>query len=223
METLKGRYRKFRFPAFLNPVVSEEGSSSGAAFEKGYQEGLEEGREKGFDEGINEGLVQGREQGQKEGFEHGYQDGQQSGKAAFDEAIAALSGVADAFNQARSQKASDHVDQLCVLVEQVAKKVIRAELTLNSDQILKLVSEGLDQVETTKEEPAVIHLSQDDADRLKKQGVTDIQGFSYKADSSLGIGQCRIETDSQELNVSTDERLDNCMESVKENMSEADD
>lgn len=221
MDKLKGRYRKFRFPAFLSPI-SEEESSSGAEFEKGYQEGLEQGREKGFDEGINEGLVQGRDLGKKEGFDHGYQDGQQSGKSAFDEAIAALAGVADAFNQARSQKASDHIDQLCVLVEQVAKKVIRAELTLNSNQILNLVSEGLDQLETSKEDPAIIHLSEDDADRLKKQGVSDIQGFDYKADSSLGIGQCRISTESQELSVSTDERLDNCMESVKETLSESD-
>lgn len=222
MDTLKGHYRKFRFPAFLSPTTSAD-SSADADFGKGYQEGLEQGREKGFDEGMSEGIVQGREKGRKEGFDHGYQDGQQSGKSAFDEAIGALSGVADAFGQAQRQKASDHVDQLCVLVEQVAKKVIRAELTLNSDQIMKLVSEGLDQVETSKDESAIVHLSQDDADRLKKQGVADIQGFDYKADSSLGIGQCRIETDSQELNVSTDERLDNCMESVKETLSEAND
>lgn len=223
MEKLKGPYRKFRFPAFINPVSASEEPSSGAEFERGYQEGIEEGREKGFDEGYQEGLIQGRDEGQKQGFEHGFQDGQQSGKASFDEAISSLSGVADAFDQARSQKASDHIDQLCVLVEQVAKKVIRAELTLNSDQILKLVSEGLEQMDTTKDDSATIYLSQDDADRLKKQGVSDIQGFAYKADSSLGIGQCRIQTDSQEMNVSTDERLENCMDSVKETLSEADD
>lgn len=222
MEKLKGRYRKFRFPAFLSTTASE-GQTSGASFEKAYQEGLEQGREKGFDEGINEGIVQGRDQGRKEGFDHGYQDGQQSGKSAFDAAIEALSGVADAFNQAKSQKASDHVDQLCVLVEQVAKKVIRAELTLNSDQILKLVSEGLDQVETKKDETAYVHLSTEDAERLKKQGVSDIHGFEYRSDDKLKMGQCRIETENQELTVSTDERLENCMESVKENLSETND
>lgn len=221
MQKLKGHYRKFRFPAFMTPLASEDHSSSGD-FEKGYQEGLEGGREKGFDEGIQEGLMQGREQGRQEGFDHGFQDGQQSGRASFEEAISALAGVADSFIQAKSQKVSDHVDQLCLLVEQVAKKVIRAELTLNSDQILKLVSEGLEQVETTKDASAIIYLSKDDAERLKKQGVKDIQGFEYKADNNLGIGQCRIDTDNQELSVSTDERLDNCMESVKESLSKSD-
>lgn len=222
MDKLKGPYRKFRFPAFMTPVTASEASSSGAdgaEFEKGYQEGLEEGREKGFGEGYQEGLIQGRDEGQKQGFDHGFQDGQISGKASFEEAISSLSGVADAFAQVKNQKASDHIDQLCILVEQVAKKVIRAELTLNSDQILKLVSEALDQMDTTKDDSAIVYLSSDDADRLKKQGVSDIQGYAYKADPSLGIGQCRIQTDSQEMNVSTDDRLDNCMDSVKETLS----
>ena len=221
MVKLKGQYRKFRFPAFLAPIGPGD-ITSGSNFEKGYQEGIELGREKGFDEGVQEGVSQGRQQGKSEGFEHGFQEGQESGRASFNEAISSLSGVANAFNEIQSQKASDHVDQLCILVEQVAKKVIRAELTLNSDQILKLVSEALDQIEQKKEESVIIHLSKDDAERLKKQGVSDVQGFDYKPDNTLSIGQCRIETESQELKVSTDERLDSCMDSVKKNLSEND-
>lgn len=218
MEKLRGHYRKYRFPSIRASVPTGEG----AEYAGGYEEGLEAGRQKGFDEGIQEGTLQGREEGRKEGFEHGYQEGLMSGKSSFDDAIGALSGVAEAFEEARSQRASHHVDLICNLVEQVAKRVIKTELMMNPDQILKMIEDSLSQLETTSDDQAVVYLSEEDTSRLKKQGVSDIQGFVYKADNSLSAGACRIETSSQEIDVSTEKRVDQCMETVKESLTTED-
>ena len=216
MERLKGHYRKYRFPSIRAVVPTGDGSE----FAGGYEEGLESGREKGFDEGIQEGLMQGREQGRKEGFDHGYQEGLSSGKSSFEDAIGALAGVADAFEEARSQRAKDHVDLICNLVEQVAKRVIKTELMMNPDQILKMIEDSLGQLDTSADDQAIIYLSEEDSSRLKKQGVSDIQGYAYKADKALSTGACRIETSSQEIDVSTEKRVDQCMETVKESLED---
>lgn len=218
MQKLKGHYRKFRFPS----IRAEVAKANGSEFEGGYEEGLEQGRQKGFDEGIQEGLLQGREQGQKEGFDHGYQEGLSNGKASFDEAIESLAGVADAFESARSESAQNHMELICTLVEQVSKKVIHTELMLNPDQIMRLITEALEQLDTSNNEPVTIHLSSEDANRLKKKGVSDIQGYNFTADKSLSSGACRIASKSQEINVDVDQRIDQCMDSVKEHLSDTD-
>lgn len=220
MQKLRGHYRKFRFPSIRAEIAKKNGN--GSEYEGGYEEGLEQGRQKGFEEGIQEGLLQGKEQGRKEGFDHGYQEGLDNGKSSFDEAIASLAGVADAFDEARSESAQNHMDMICTLVEQVSKKVIHTELMLNPDQIMKLITEALGQLETSNNEPVTIYLSSDDADRLKKKGISDIQGYNFVADKSLTIGACRIESKSQEVSVDVDQRIDQCMDSVKESLSDSD-
>lgn len=220
MQKLRGHYRKFRFPSIRAEIPKS--NEAGSEFAGGYEEGLEQGRQKGFDEGIQEGLLQGREQGRKDGFDHGYQEGLENGQASFNDAIGALSGVADAFDEARSDTAQNHIDLICNLVEQVSKQVLRTELMLNPDQIQKLITEALGQLDTSNNEPVTIHLSEEDADRLKKKGVSEIQGYNITSDRSLSTGACRIGSKSQEVNVDVEQRVDQCMDSVKESLSETD-
>ena len=106
------------------------------------------------------------------------------------------------------------------LVGQVSRQVIRAELTLSPKQVLNLVEEAI-QVFADDIEKVRIFLNVDDKKRLKDLGISDLNGWTLEADEKLAVGDSYINSSDKEISVDTEERFQQCMESVNQSMTEA--
>ncbi|EKE73967.1 FliH/SctL family protein [Gallaecimonas xiamenensis] len=215
MDKIKGNYRRHRFIALSSLHARDSGEPD--PFQQGYDDGFVQGQEKGLHQGLEDGRRQGQQQGFENGFREGKGQGETAGRADFEQALAPLVSVQHALEQARQQQLADNTDSLCALVEQVARRVIHAELSLNPSQILTLVQEAVGRLDSTKG-PIKIFLSSDDHQRLGKVGINQCGDYPLLADGELGTGDCRLESDQQQLLIRSEERLQNCMAQVRDEL-----
>lgn len=210
--------QRYRFPPLQSLLDATAAAAatvdSGDAFQQGYQEGFQLGQERGYEEGLQGGIEQGRQQGLREGFTRGQTEGEAQGRAAFEAAMAPLARLGEEMERVRLQQLVEHTDSVCALVAEVARRVIHAELTLNPRQILALVEEAMQRLEPTPAQLS-IYLSDQDAERLAKIGVRELAGHRLLVDAELGLGDCRIETETAELAVTTEQRLEQYIDSFK--------
>ena len=178
MTNLTGSYRRHRFQSLSAIEAQARGEQD--PFQLGYEEGLRQGQERGFQQGLEDGRVQGEAQGYETGYQKGLLEGQALGQQAFNQAMAPLQAIGRALEELRQQNLADHTEHLCGLVEQVARRVIHAELSLNPDQLRKLVEDALSRMDTRKGEVTVF-LSPDDCARLAEIGTDRIGGCPLQA------------------------------------------
>lgn len=217
MEKLRGNYRRHRFQSLGALEARDRGEQD--PFQHGYDEGFRQGQDRGLEQGIAEGRSQGEAQGYEAGYREGLARGEEAGRQNFDPAMQALALVQRGLEELRQQALSEHTENLCTLVEQVARRVIHAELTLNPDQLLKLVQESLTRMDTSKGS-VKIYLSTDDYQRLAKTGTNRIGDYPLLADETLGTGDCRLESDQQQVTVKSEERLAHCVDKVREELEQ---
>jgi len=105
------------------------------------------------------------------------------------------------------------------LVGQVSRQVIRVELTLNPKQVLNLVEEAI-QVFADDIEKVRIFLNVDDKKRLKDLGILDLNGWTLEVDEKLAIGDSYIKSSDKEISIDTEERFQQCMESMHQAITE---
>lgn len=213
--------QRYRFPPLQSLLNAQAAAvvDSGDAFQQGYQEGFQLGQERGYDEGLQGGAEQGRQQGLREGFNRGLAEGEAEGRAVFEAALSPLAKLAEELERLRLQQLVEHTDSVCALVAEVARRVIHAELTLNPKQILALVEEAMQRLEPAPAQLS-IYLSEQDAERLTKIGVRELAGHRLLTDAALGLGDCRIETDTAELAITTEQRLEQYIDSFKNELGQ---
>lgn len=217
MRKLTGNYRRHRFQSLAALEAGARGEQD--PFQQGYEEGLRLGQEHGLEQGLEDGRLQGQTQGYEEGYKQGFSQGETVGKEVFKAAMEPLEKIQQAVESLRQQELSENTQHLCTLVEQVARRVIHAELSLNPDQLRKLVEDAIARMDTRKDD-VIIFVSPDDYQRLAKTGTNRIGGYPIKADESLAIGDCRLESEQQQQTISSEERLLNCVDKVREELSE---
>jgi len=218
----KTSYRRHVFPPFRvaggsNLGVIDEVSPN---FEQGFQQGLEEGHKEGAERGLQQGLVDGHQEGYNAGLMKGIAEGQIKGAQLFKDAIAQLSTVQRKVDELAKHKLVVQQELIADLVGQVSRQVIRAELTLSPKQVLNLVEEAI-QVFADDIEKVRIFLNVDDKKRLKDLGISDLNGWTLEADEKLAVGDSYINSSDKEISVDTEERFQQCMESVNQSMTEA--
>jgi len=218
MEKLKGNYRRFRFQSLSTLNARERGEQD--PFQKGYEEGFRQGEERGFEQGLTDGQSQGQARGYEAGFQEGLAKGQAAGQAEFTAAMAPLAALQQALEELRRRELNEQTETLCLLVEQVARRVIHAELTLNFEQLVKLIEEAIGRLDPSQE-PVTVYLSPEDHQRLAKIGTNMIGDYPLRVDESLSLGDCRLESASQHLTVKSEERLAQCVEKVREELGQA--
>lgn len=216
MEKLLGNYRRHRFLSLSSLEAKERGEED--PFQQGYDEGYVQGQEKGLQQGLEDGRQQGHQQGFQSGHKEGKQQGEEAGRQAFDSAMAPLANLSRLLEQTRQQQLAENTESVCHLVEQVARRVIHAELTLNPAQILVLVKEALAQFDTNKG-PLQIFLSAEDHRRLAKVGINHCGDYPLTVDDALATGDCRIESDQQQLQLDGEQRLQKCMTQVQQELT----
>lgn len=217
MEKLKGNYRRYRFQSLAAVEASERGEND--PFQQGYDAGFAHGQERGLEQGLEDGRAQGETRGYEQGYQKGYQEGREAGEQVFTQALEPLQRLQRELETLRQQELSEHTEHLCSLVEQVARRVIRAELSLNPDQMQKLVEDALSRMDTRKGDITVF-LSATDYQNLARTGINRIGGYPIQVDEALASGDCRLESDQQQQSIQAEERLQHCVTKVREELED---
>ncbi|UDL05539.1 FliH/SctL family protein [Marinobacter sp. CA1] len=217
MDKLRGNYRRHRFRSLAALEASDRGEQD--PFQQGYDEGFRQGQERGLEQGLADGRSQGEAQGYEAGYQQGLGKGEDAGRHTFNAALAPLQSIQGKLEELRQQELREHTEQLCQLVEQVARRVVHAELSLNPGQMLKLVEEALTRMDTRKGD-VTVYLSPDDYQRLARTGTNHIGDYPVQPDDALAIGDCRLESDQQQQTIRSEERLQGCVDKVREELTQ---
>lgn len=228
METLRGRYLVHRFPPRHDIRPSEMLTSgiSAAEFQRqlmdGFQEGMQKGFEQGMREGHDEGFLKGQQEGHDEGYRTGYAEGslagQREGLTQFTLAAQPLEAMSMQMNDYLARIQRKQQQDLLQLVEKVTRQVIRCELALQPTQLLALVEEAVAAIPSTPES-ILVYLSTEEFNRIQNAAPAKVKEWGLAPSADLPPGECRIVTDSSELDVGCEHRLEQCMRVLKETLS----
>lgn len=233
LDTLRGRFRQYHFPpldaetAQPHPQDDEQQHLALVAehqlqLKEGYQEGFKRGLEEGQKEGHEQGLRQGTEQGFNEGMRKGYTDGslsaQKEGQQQFALASKPLDGIAQQVNDYLGTIQRKQRDDLLQLVEKVTRQVIRCELALQPTQLLSIIEEALSALPSVPESLQVM-LSSEEFERIQNVAPEKVSEWGLTPAATLQSGECRIVTDTSELDVGCEHRLEQCMKTIKETLT----
>ncbi|NMH66742.1 flagellar assembly protein FliH [Shewanella salipaludis] len=217
--------RRYRFPPLQSEAAPGSTAESGwqdyqQAFDQGYDEGVQEGRSAGYEAGAQEG----RAAGHAAGFHQGKLEGQQAGRSSIDaqlnEMIVPLGALKELLEEGHSRQVQEQQTLILDLVRRVSQQVIRCELTLQPQQILKLVEETLSALPDDQAD-IKIHLEPTAVLKLKELAEDKIRGWNLVADAAISAGSCRIVSDKSDADASVETRLDACMQQVAAKLNEA--
>jgi flagellar assembly protein FliH len=237
------RYVPYRFPALAS--VSSAASSQGAlgresqsqsadAFDfalpesplqahKAYDDAQEarEASTLGYEEGFAHGEIEGHNTGFARGHEEGLRQGTDEAKGAaliqFEGVASTVDGLVAALKQLQSEFASALHTDLIDLVEKVAHQVVRSELTLRPEQLLALVDEAVATLHAATD-AIEIYLPRETCERIAALSDERAKSWNLIADARLALGECRIKAGGREIDAGCKQRLDTCMEQVREQL-----
>jgi flagellar assembly protein FliH len=220
------RPRLYKFPP-LRRGGQERWSESAAAepdslsFQQQLAEGFQEGMQRGFEQGLEEGRSEGYQEGARLGCEEGMRKGLAEGKSAglekFIDAAGPLDAIAENVKQYLAGYEARRREELLQLVEKVSKQVIRCELTLHPTQLLTLVEEALATLPKTPEQLKVA-LNPEEYRRISEAEPERARRWGLWADAGLQPGECRVVTETSEMDIGCQHRLEQCMDVLKETL-----
>lgn len=225
-----GQYRRHLFPPLRMGVERDEmelfdeevEQQDQPTFEQGFNEGLERGHSEGLIQGQEQGFAQGLKDGYQAGLKQGIEEGQKEGRDIYEIALGGLEKMQKSMSELSRHKLVEQQELIAELVGQVARRVVRAELTLNPQQVVTLVEEALtglaDDVEKVR-----IYINPEDKKRLEALGTTHLRDWPFEADASIAVGDCRISAAQMEIAVESEERVVQCMDNVKQSLEQVSD
>lgn len=197
------------------------GAQDAAGYQQQLQEGFREGLNQGFAQGMEEGKEEGYQEGVRLGFDEGLRKGLAEGKqqarqqlldaaAPFEQVTAEVQRFLESYEQRRRE-------ELMQLVEKVTRQVIRCELALHPTQLLALVEEALTSLPQPPEQIRVL-LNGEEFRRISEAEPEKAREWGLAADPALEPGECRVVTDTTEMDVGCQHRLDQCVAVLKETL-----
>ncbi len=202
------------------PELSEEEKALQQALEQGYQEGLQKGHAEGYQKGHQEGL----EAGQNEGLQIAQQEAMQLKQQIQQHADQVLGAVAPLV-EGLKHPLETHLDvtvnkAIATLVVQIARQVVKNELSVKPEHIVGVVNNLFDQLPMTERE---VRLFLHPQDKSLIETAAPLAGSSFDwqlmEDDQIEPGGCRVESH----NFSADESVENRLEqSVRKVFGEVD-
>ncbi|QKJ85612.1 Flagellar assembly protein FliH [Paramixta manurensis] len=186
--------------------------------EQGFQEGVDNGYQQGLEQGQEQGYQSGLRQGYDEGLRQGREEGNAAGRALFADAAVPFNALLGQLQRVLEEHEQRRRTELLQLVEKVTRQVIRCELALHPTQLLALVEEALTSLPETPERVKV-WLNPQEFARLSEAAPEKVREWGMSADENLEPGECRIETDTSDMDVGCSHRLDQCMEVLKNTLT----
>lgn len=218
--------RLHKFPPLRKSWQQTSLEQSGQAFDpeayqqqlvQGFQDGLNRGFAQGMEEGKEEGYQEGARLGFDEGMRKGLEEGKLHARQLFLAAAEPLDGAAQELRQYLSAYEQRRREELLQLVEKVTRQVIRCELALHPTQMLTLVEEALQGLPQIPEQIRVL-LSAEEYQRVSEAEPEKARQWGLGADPDLDAGECRVVTETSEMDIGCQHRLDQCMAALKENL-----
>ncbi|RLT92565.1 flagellar assembly protein FliH [Ketobacter sp.] len=168
---------------------------------------------------YEEGLEQGREVGRAEGYDAGYLSGEGDVKAA----LTRLSQITRVLLEPIPQQDQELEQVLLHLVEQICKRVVHRELSLDSSAITTVVQEAIDSINPGHQRLR-IHLNKQDLElvlnHLQESGEWE-EGWRVLAHPTITPGGCIIETDNSMVDARAERRLASVIQQVYEQQQQA--
>lgn len=160
-----------------------------------YDKGLESGRVDGFTEGFANGLAEGQAQALAEGREQMLAMGK--------ELTLLIQKLEIDARQARENIA----DQLLILSLDIAQAILKTALSVQPELILPIIEQALHTLPCLQL-PAVLVLHPDDVTLVNKAIGTQLMedGWRIIMDSQLQRGECRIQTGTNEIDITLKSR-----------------
>ncbi|EHM37689.1 flagellar assembly protein FliH [Hafnia alvei] len=208
-----------------NSMMSESGepalSLDPAEYQKQLMDGFQDGLNRGFAQGIEEGKEEGYQEGVSLGFEEGMRkglaEGKQAGKQQFLEAAEPIDTLARQLQCYLESYELRRREELLQLVEKVTRQVIRCELTLQPTQMLALVEEALSSLPQIPDQIKV-YLNAEEFRRISEAEPDKAREWGLCADAEMAPGECRVVTDTTEMDIGCQHRLDQCMDVLQSSL-----
>ncbi|MGH1485042.1 MAG: flagellar assembly protein FliH [Cellvibrionaceae bacterium] len=180
----------------VKPLTAEQLQAITDTAEK---DGYDNGYKKGFDEGKKAGDAVGKDEGLK------------SAQAIVSQQCENLQHIVEALmiplQTEQKQLQSLMLDMVC----QLAKAVVKRELSTDSTQILDVINAALNTIPANAEK-FTLHLNEQDLSLVKEhiqsQPKNMDKDFTYHVDESLLPGGCRLETKQTMVDCSIEKRLE---------------
>ncbi|NHQ86882.1 flagellar assembly protein H [Iodobacter sp. HSC-16F04] len=210
--------RPHRFPSLqrLQAQSSHAGEAAPLSAEA-YQQGWDSGHSDGHAEGLISGEAAGFAEGHAAGLAQGEAEARLAAAARFDEKAALIEQLLQQVQRASDDYQLALRQEVVDLVARVARQVIRCELTLQPVQLLALVDETLAATSQTNTAVAV-HLNAEECQRVIELAPERVARWQLVADPHLAPGECRIHSAEMEADAGCMQRLDLCMDQLKEQL-----
>ncbi|AWK14608.1 flagellar assembly protein FliH [Candidatus Fukatsuia symbiotica] len=219
------KYRLHKFPPLHQTPLPSLGQDRVELAPEEYQKQLQKGFQQGIEQGFTQGVIDGKEEGYEEGVRLGYDEGMKkgrvegrtSGKDLFTNAIQPFSVLSTAMQDYLNNYEVRRRDELMKLVERVTRQVIRCELALQPTQLLTLVEEALASLPTVPKQ-LKIYLNAEEFARINDVAAEKVKQWGLQADVAMEPGECRVVTETTEMDVGCQHRLDQCIDVLKSNL-----
>ncbi|EMH4164236.1 flagellar assembly protein H [Pluralibacter gergoviae] len=217
---IKPRLHKFpplRQRGLAGTLAQDDPALLSQQLKDGFQEGLNQGFAKGLEEGKEDGYQEGMRLGFEEGLRKGLSEGKQQARQQFLQAARPFESLSHELQQFLDGFEQRRREELLQLVEKVTRQVIRCELTLNPTQLLTLVEEALAGLPQPPAQIRVL-LNSEEYCRISEAEPEKAREWGLAADAALAPGECRVVTDTTEMDLGCQHRLDQCVSVLKENL-----
>ncbi len=154
-------------------------------------------------------LAQTRDEARREGYDAGYAAGQAAAQAE----AKRLSSAAAQLDEALAEFDQQVADELLALATEIARQVVRGEVTARPDIIVQVVQEALAQL---PHQHATIFLNPDDASLIRSYmgDALSHAGHRLLEDSRLTRGDCVLESGSSQIDATLATRWRRVVESL---------
>lgn len=173
----------------LKQLALKQAKAEGYA--AGHQQGLEAGKEEGLKSGYEEGLAAGLKKGEDEGYKSSYEKGSKQSAAE----AARLAELTTRSGKALHSLHEDMGQALLALAVDIAQHVLQTELKQYPEQLLPLVKEVLQEVDSS-DQTVTLLLNPDDLPLVEQHLADDLAHNTWrlKADPTISAGGVEVQS-----------------------------
>ena len=179
-----------------------------------WEEGMREGREAGFAKGLEEGKLEGLQQGHQAGLEQGREEGLALGRDQVEQEVARWQALATRLATPLSELDGAVEQQLIVLVQQLARALIRHEAQTSPTLLLEALKQGLALLPAA-EQGVTLMLHPDDVTRVEQAfGAEECvrRHWRLQSDPTLSPGDLQLATELSSIDLTLSGRIDQLLQ-----------
>ena len=155
----------------------------------------------------DEGYREGKEQGYKKGYEDGYDEGKKESNKLIKEALS----IKDSYVKKRNRLLKEAEKDLVELVISVYEKVLNKKVEEDTDIIVDLILNGIDNLEISQTLTIIVPKESYDSVNKSRDIILAkaslIDELDIRVNSNMKKGDCILETTKGSVDVSVDNQL----------------